>query len=162
MQVQNGGIDTSGSVPNEEMCGKFVVFYRNIQGWRPDVLQHFRLSRDPVKVDYEVRYTCRRKAEWLEEISRIIPEYKDLLKLTHDPSASEAQRDKAVTRFLSYAVHMGLYDPDAHRVMTLNVECHPKLFAEMHPNIQECAEEIKAVILEYFAKKKSDTCRDKC
>lgn len=158
ISVQSGGsvgtgMETSSSVPDEDMCGKFVVFYRSIQGRRPDVLQSFRLSRDQVKVDYEVRFTCRRKAEWFEEMSQIIPEYTELLKLAHDPKVPKARREKAVTRFLSYAVHMGLYDPDAHRVMTLNVECHPQLFAEMHPNIQDRAEDIKKVILEYFAKR---------
>ena len=139
---QNGGtaIDNADfTIPDIRLSGKYVLFWRAIEGRPVEVLRRCRL---PHKVEDIIKYfrtNIDRYDDMYENINLLIPEYQDMIAMPC-PRPPDIQR-----KLTSFTTHTAIYDPKKHRVETIHYGTFRCLFEEIYGFARE--EEVKDAIL---------------
>ena len=111
-QMAKGGGGPKFDIPDLELRGKIVVFWRCIQGREPDILGQYRLSKSVRGVHRDFKEQIYNRWDHFDGVKNFIPEYMDFKKAQNK---SESEKRK----WMSYFVYMAIYDPVSKKVDTL-------------------------------------------
>jgi len=138
MCEQFGGGDLNLEIPDIDLRGKMVVWYRVVQGRKPDIIDTYVLPKTHKGVEMHFRTKVLPRDSYLQDLKSFIPEYVDL-------QNTKNKTDKEIEKLQSYMVHMAIYDPTKRVVDTLHYGVFPEVVPEIFDITQ--SEQVKQAIL---------------
>lgn len=120
-QMGGGGDDDKIDIPNLDLRGKIVVFWRSIVGRKPEVLGQYRLSKTQKGVHHDFKEQIDPRWDHFDSVKNFIPEYIDL-GLVKNKSTVQKRA------WWSYTVFIAIYDPVLKKVDALTYGVPDDLF----------------------------------